>query len=67
MPVAYRRVPMLMEEIEIAREDGSLPRLRAALAKCKVIVLDDWAWYGRQHDSVPICWRSSMSGSVAVH
>lgn len=42
MPVAYRRMPVLMEEIEIAREDGSLPRLRANLAKCKVIVLDDW-------------------------
>ena len=34
MPVAYRRMPVLMEEIEIAREDGSLPRLRASLAKC---------------------------------
>ena len=34
MPVGYRRMPVLMEEIEIAREDGSLPRLRASLAKC---------------------------------
>jgi len=42
MTVCYRRLPRLMEEIEIGREDGSLPKLRATLAKAKVLVLDDW-------------------------
>lgn len=40
--VAYRRLPRLLEEIEIAREDGSLPKLRAQFAKTKLLILDDW-------------------------
>ena len=42
MTVSYRRLPRLMEEIEIGREDGSLPKLRGTLAKSKVLILDDW-------------------------
>lgn len=38
----YRRLPRLLEEIEIAREDGSLQRLRTQLAKAHVLILDDW-------------------------
>ncbi len=40
--VAYRRLPRLLEEIEIAREDGSLPRFRAQLQKMRMLILDDW-------------------------
>ena len=42
LPVLYRRLPRLLEEMEIAREDGSLHRLRHQLARTRVLVLDDW-------------------------
>jgi len=42
MTAAYRRLPRLLEEIEIAREDGSLPRFRAQLQKTRMLILDDW-------------------------
>jgi DNA replication protein DnaC len=40
--VLYRRMPRLLEEMEIAREDGSLLKLRQQLARTRVLVLDDW-------------------------
>lgn len=40
--VAYRRLPRLLEEIEIAREDGSLPKFRTQLQKTRMLILDDW-------------------------
>lgn len=41
-PVMYRRFTQFLEEIEIARGDGSLPKLRATIAKAKLLILDDW-------------------------
>lgn len=41
-PVMYQRVSRLLEETEIARADGSLPKLRAKIAKCQLLILDDW-------------------------
>jgi DNA replication protein DnaC len=38
----YRRVPRLLNELVIARADGSLTRLFAKLARTHVLVLDDW-------------------------
>lgn len=38
----YSRVPRLVEEIAIARADGSYPRMMARLAKLQVLVLDDF-------------------------
>lgn len=38
----YRRVPRLLEELHIARADGTYTRLLARLAKIDVVVLDDW-------------------------
>lgn len=38
----YRRFTQFLEEIEIARGDGSLPKLRATIAKAKLLILDDW-------------------------
>jgi DNA replication protein DnaC len=32
----------LLEETEIARADGSLSSLRSKLAKCQLLILDDW-------------------------
>ena len=42
MTVAYRRLPRLLEEIEIAREDGSLPKFRIQLQKTRLLILNDW-------------------------
>lgn len=40
--VAYRRVPRLLDELALARAEGSHARLLAKLAKFDVLVLDDW-------------------------
>ncbi|MBB4818684.1 DNA replication protein DnaC [Pseudomonas alcaligenes] len=40
--VAYHRVSRLLEETEIARADGSLSSFRSRLAKCQLLILDDW-------------------------
>lgn len=41
--VLYKRFGLLMEELDTARRDGSLPKLRSQLSKIKLLVLDDWA------------------------
>ena len=43
MPVLYWRFPRLLEALEIARLDGSLVNLRARIAKCSLLIVDDWA------------------------
>lgn len=40
--VLYRRVPRLLDELALARAEGSSARLLARLAKNDVLVLDDW-------------------------
>lgn len=42
LPVIYYRFTRLLEEMEIARGDGSLPKLRTQLSKAKLLILDDW-------------------------
>lgn len=42
LPVQYQRMGRMLEELEIAREDGSLPTLRSKLARVKLLILDDW-------------------------
>jgi DNA replication protein DnaC len=43
LSVLYKRFILLLEELEIARRDGSLPKLRTQLSKVKLLILDDWA------------------------
>ena len=38
----YRRVPRLLDELTLARGDGSYARLLAKLTKDDLLVLDDW-------------------------
>ena len=38
----YRRVPRLLDELALARADGSYTKLLARLARAEVLVLDDW-------------------------
>jgi DNA replication protein DnaC len=40
--VLYRRVPRLLDELALARADGSYARLLAKLAKVEILLLDDW-------------------------
>lgn len=40
--VAYRRVSRLLEELALARADGSYRSLTQRLAKTQLLVLDDW-------------------------
>jgi DNA replication protein DnaC len=42
MSVIYKRVPRLLEELKIARGDGSIVKFRSQLAKVSVLILDDW-------------------------
>lgn len=39
----YRRVPRLFDELRLARADGTYQRLLTRIAKCDVLVLDDFA------------------------
>ena len=40
--VMYRRTARLLEELAIAHEDGSISKLRNALARTKLLILDDF-------------------------
>lgn len=42
IPVGYRRVSRLLEDFEIAHQDGSLGKLRNQLAKLRLLILDDF-------------------------
>lgn len=39
----YRRAPRLLDELHLARADGTYPRLLSKLARADVLLLDDWA------------------------
>lgn len=43
MSVLYKRFGLLMEELEIARHDGTLPKLRNQLSRTRLLILDDLA------------------------
>lgn len=64
------RLSHLLEMAEIARADGSLARLRAKIAKAKVLMLDDWgvspiSAQSRQ-DLLEFVESKSTTGSVIV-
>ena len=40
--VLYRRVPRLLDELALARAEGSYAKQLAKLAKVEVLILDDW-------------------------
>lgn len=40
--VVYRRAPRLIDELTLARADGTLTRLLARLARVDLLILDDW-------------------------
>lgn len=70
MPVLYKRFVRLLEEFEIAREDGSLPKLRAQLAKARLLILDDWGIAPltprNRQDLFEIIEDRTGSGSLAI-
>lgn len=67
----YARVPRLLEELRVARGDGSHKRRLIALAKCDALVLDDWALqplenYGREDLLEIIDDRSERAATVVT-
>lgn len=42
IPGLYKRLPLLLEELEIARADGSMRKLRALMSRSRVLIIDDW-------------------------
>lgn len=42
LPAMYRRMPLLLEDLEIARADGSLRRMRNQLGRMRLLIIDDW-------------------------
>lgn len=70
LTVSYRRLVRLLEDAEVARGDGSLPKLRTQLANTKLVILDDWAVApisvrGRQ-DLLEFVEDRSGSGSLVI-
>jgi len=41
--VIYKRVPRLLEELAVARADGTYLKMLAGLARADLLILDDWA------------------------
>jgi DNA replication protein DnaC len=41
--VRFYRFPQLLEDMDIARKDGTLPHLRGQLVKLDLLIIDDWA------------------------
>ena len=39
---AYRRMPRLMQEMHVARHDGSYSKLLSRFAKMHLLIIDDW-------------------------
>ncbi|WP_350585926.1 IS21-like element helper ATPase IstB [Pseudoalteromonas sp. RB2-MNA-CIBAN-0110] len=68
--VLFYRTPRLLEDMEIARLDGSLPKFRMRLLKFKLLILDDWALvplndYGKQ-DLLEIIEDRTGKGSLII-
>ena len=68
--VLYKRFGLLLEELDIARKDGSLPKLRSLLTKVRLLVLDDWAMaplsdIGRQ-DLLDIIEERNGDGALII-
>lgn len=68
--VAYHRVSRLLEDVALARADGSLGSLTRALAKVDLLVLDDWLLttltIGQAQDLLDILEDRSGSGSTLI-
>lgn len=45
IPVKYMRLPDLLTDLRIAKDEGTYPRLMAALQKIPLLILDEWLLY----------------------
>ncbi|MBO9497283.1 ATP-binding protein, partial [Thalassotalea sp. G20_0] len=68
--VLYKRFGLMMEELDIARKDGSLPKLRNLLTRTRLLILDDWAMsplsdMGRQ-DLLDIIEERTGEGAMVI-
>lgn len=68
--VRYARLSRLLEDLDNAREDGALAKLRTKLAKTRLLIIDDWALAplsarGR-HDLLEIIEDRCGNGSTLI-
>jgi DNA replication protein DnaC len=70
MRALYRRVSRLIDELTLARADGSYPRLLDRLAKFDVLLLDDWGMNPltaqARHDMLEVIDDRSGRGSTIL-
>lgn len=70
IPVRYYRLSRLLESIDVARGDGSLPKLRGQLSRTPLLVLDDWGLTPlttkSRHDLLELVDDRSGDGSVLI-
>jgi DNA replication protein DnaC len=70
LPVLYWRLVRLLQDIEAARADGSLPKLRAQLAKARMLILDDWGFAPltsrHRQDLLEVVDDQAGSGSIVI-
>ncbi|MDE3075217.1 MAG: IS21-like element helper ATPase IstB [Chloroflexota bacterium] len=68
--VAYYRVSRLLEDLALARADGSLRHLLRRLAKAEVLVLDDWGLMaldpGQAQDVLDILEDRAGTGATVI-
>lgn len=68
--VLYTKLSRLLEDIEVARGDGSLPKLRMQLAKVRLLILDDWGLVPltakSRHDLMDLVDDRAGSGSLLI-
>ena len=68
--VLYRRVPRLFAELEIARGDGSYPRLFRKLIRADLLILDDWGpdrlTPQQRRDLMELVEERHERGSIAI-
>ena len=68
--VSYNRVSRLLEELALARADGSLRQIVRRLAKADLLILDDWGLLpldaGQAQDILDILEDRAGSGATVI-
>ena len=62
----YYRVSRLLDELTLARADGSYPKLIERLARTWLLILDDWGSLPSRARDYTISWRCSTTAMPAA-
>lgn len=70
MRVIYKRLPVLLDEMEVARAEGLLIKYRNSIAKFPILIIDDFGLSKlsnrARHDLLEIIEDKSGSGSIII-